>query len=87
MISYVIIEFLLLIMSVCVSVFPVDVQQLLVIKEEVSHECEWSPSVNHPDSELWKNQERVHCNGLEEDIKRFPCTVVHVKMKKRSLSH
>ncbi|XP_045924698.1 uncharacterized protein LOC123982845 isoform X3 [Micropterus dolomieu] len=70
------------------SVFPKDVQQFLVIKEEVP--SEWSPSLDQEDpellhikeeqEELWISQEGEQLNGLEEaDITRFPFTAVTVK--------
>ncbi|XP_038592426.1 uncharacterized protein LOC119916466 isoform X2 [Micropterus salmoides] len=70
------------------TVFPTDVQQLLVIKEEVPSEC--SPSLDQEDpellhikeeqEELWTSQEGEQLNGLEEaDITRFPFTAVTVK--------
>ncbi|XP_044034394.1 uncharacterized protein LOC122867536 isoform X2 [Siniperca chuatsi] len=69
-------------------VFPADVQQVLVIKEEVP--SEWSPRLDQEDSEplhikqeqeeLWTSQEGEQFNGLEEaDITRFPFTAVPVK--------
>ncbi|XP_045924706.1 uncharacterized protein LOC123982847 [Micropterus dolomieu] len=70
------------------TVFPTDVQQLLVIKEEVP--SEWSPSLDQEDpellhikeekEELWISQEGEQLNGLEvADITRFPFTAVTVK--------
>ncbi|XP_038592408.1 uncharacterized protein LOC119916457 isoform X2 [Micropterus salmoides] len=70
------------------TVFPADVQQLLVIKEETPPE--WSPSLDQEDpeplhikeeqEELWTNQEGEQLNGLEvADITRFPFTAVTVK--------
>ncbi|XP_038585516.1 zinc finger protein OZF-like [Micropterus salmoides] len=70
------------------SVFPADVQQLLVIKEEVPPE--WSPSLDQEDTEplhikeeqeeLRTSQEREQLHGLEEDeVTRFPFTAVPVK--------
>ncbi|XP_036936652.1 zinc finger protein 260-like isoform X2 [Acanthopagrus latus] len=68
--------------------FHVDVQQLLVIKEEVS--SEWSPSLDQEDSkplhikeeqeELWTSQEGKQVNGLEgADITRYTFTAVIIK--------
>ena len=68
--------------------FPPDVQQLLVIKEEDS--SEWSPSLDqeNPETqcikeeqqELWSGQGGEQHHGLmEADITRFPFTAVTVK--------
>ncbi|XP_070708326.1 zinc finger protein 155-like [Pempheris klunzingeri] len=73
---------------VCVSVFPANVQQLLVIKEE--DPPQWSPNLEqkHPEplhikeeqDEVWTSQEGEQLNRLEEpDITRFPSTAVPVK--------
>ncbi|XP_073345319.1 uncharacterized protein [Pagrus major] len=70
------------------SVFPAGVQQLLVIKEEVSPE--WCPSLDQEDpkplhikeeqEELWTSQEGEQLHGVEEaDITKFPFTAVTVK--------
>ncbi len=75
-------------MRICVSVFPGDVQQLLVFKEEAL--SEWSSSLNQEDpellhiseeqEELWTSQEGEQLIGLAEaDITRFPFTAVPVK--------
>ncbi|XP_073345276.1 uncharacterized protein [Pagrus major] len=74
--------------TVLYRVFPAGVQQLLVIKEEVSPE--WSPSLDQEDSkplhikeeqeELLTSQEGKQVNGLEEaDITVYPFTTVTVK--------
>uniref|UniRef100_A0A671X8L2 Oocyte zinc finger protein XlCOF6-like n=1 Tax=Sparus aurata TaxID=8175 RepID=A0A671X8L2_SPAAU len=74
--------------SVCVSVFPSDVQQLFVIKEEVSPE--WCPSQEQTDleplhmkeeqEEHWTSQKGEQLVGLKEtDTSRFPSTAVSVK--------
>ncbi|XP_070708309.1 gastrula zinc finger protein XlCGF57.1-like [Pempheris klunzingeri] len=71
-----------------VSVFPEDIQQLLVIKEE--DPPQWSPNLEqkHPEplhikeeqDEVWTSQEGEQLNRLEEpDITRFPSTAVPVK--------
>ncbi|XP_030256949.1 oocyte zinc finger protein XlCOF6-like isoform X6 [Sparus aurata] len=70
------------------SVFSAGVQQLLVIKEEVS--SEWSPSLDQEDpnpihikeeqEEFWASQEGEQLHGVEgADINRFPFTAVIVK--------
>ncbi|KAM8729224.1 uncharacterized protein AB9X84_026547 isoform 1-T1 [Acanthopagrus schlegelii] len=70
------------------TVFPADVQQLLVIKEEVSPE--WSPRLDQKDpeplhikeeqEELWTSQEGEQLHGLEEaDITRPSFTAFTVK--------
>ncbi|XP_070707314.1 zinc finger protein 235-like [Pempheris klunzingeri] len=69
-------------------VFPANVQQLLVIKEE--DPPQWSPNLEqkHPEplhikeeqDEVWTSQEGEQLNRLEEpDITRFPSTAVPVK--------
>ncbi|XP_070707315.1 gastrula zinc finger protein XlCGF57.1-like [Pempheris klunzingeri] len=69
-------------------VFPANVQQLLVIKEE--DPPQWSPNLEqkHPEplhikeeqDEVWTSQEGEQLNSLEEpDITRFPSTAVPVK--------
>lgn len=84
-----------------VSMFPPDVQQLLVIKEEVLPE--WGPglaqgldqesmNIKEEEEELWTSQEEEQLKGLEEaDIIRFPFTVNPVKNEgdetKPQLSH
>ena len=73
---------------VCVSLYPPDVQQLLIIKEEGSHE--WSPSLDQKNpeprhikqeqEELRISQEGAQLNWLREaDITRFPFTAVTLK--------
>ena len=68
--------------------FPSDVQQLLVIKEEVS--SEWSPSLDQKNpeprhikeeqEELWTIQEGEQLHEMKEDIiTRFQFTAVTVK--------
>ncbi|XP_030255007.1 histone-lysine N-methyltransferase SETD1B-A-like isoform X5 [Sparus aurata] len=70
------------------SVFPSDVQQLFVIKEEVSPE--WCPSQEQTDveplhmkeeqEEHWISQKGEQLVGLKEtDMSRFPSTAVPVK--------
>lgn len=73
---------------VCVcSVFPAEVQQLLVMKEDPP---EWSLSLDQQDreslqikeeqEELWTNQEGEQHNGLKvTDVTTFPFTIVTVK--------
>ncbi|XP_074469095.1 uncharacterized protein LOC141754123 [Sebastes fasciatus] len=67
-----------------------DVQQLLVVKEEVPPEQEWSSSLDQEDpepphikeeqEELWTSQEGEQLQGLEEaDITKFKFTPVSVK--------
>ncbi|XP_070707310.1 zinc finger protein 260-like [Pempheris klunzingeri] len=69
-------------------VFPANIQQLLVIKEE--DPPQWSPNLEqkHPEplhikeeqDEVWTSQEGEQLNRLEEpDITRFPSTAVPVK--------
>ncbi len=67
-----------------VSVFPADVQQLLVVKEEVS--SEWSPSmdqrvhIKEEQEELFTGQEREQLNTLEDtNNTRFQFPAVTVK--------
>ena len=73
-------------MYISVCVFPADVQQLLVIKEEVP----WSSSLDQQDpepvhikeeeEELWSRQEGEQLHGQEEtDLSRFSVTAVTVK--------
>ncbi|XP_038592422.1 uncharacterized protein LOC119916464 isoform X1 [Micropterus salmoides] len=70
------------------TVFPADVQRLLVIQIQVPPAC--SPSLEQKDpeplhikeeqEELWISQEEEQLNGLEEaDITRFPFPAVTVK--------
>ncbi|XP_078124375.1 uncharacterized protein LOC144529245 [Sander vitreus] len=74
------------------SVFPADVEQLLVVKEEVlpeQQECSSSvdqeepeppPHIKEEQEELWSSQEGEQLQGLEEaDITKFPFTPVPVK--------
>ncbi|XP_023142589.2 zinc finger protein 271-like [Amphiprion ocellaris] len=70
------------------AVLPADVQQLLVVKEEVSHECGPDLDQEDPESlhikeeqeELWTSQEGEQLNDQEEtDISSFPFTAVPVK--------
>uniref|UniRef100_A0A3Q1F8U5 Zinc finger protein 271-like n=1 Tax=Acanthochromis polyacanthus TaxID=80966 RepID=A0A3Q1F8U5_9TELE len=70
------------------AVLPADVQQLLVVKEEVFHECGPSLDQEDPDTlhikeeqdELWTSQEGEQLNGQEEtDISGVPFTAVRVK--------
>ena len=72
--------------SVCVSVLPADVLQLLVVKEEVSPD--WNTSLDKADpellhiieEELWTSQEGEDLNGREEgDITRITFTTVTLK--------
>lgn len=50
----------------CVSSVPADVQQLLVIKEEVS----WSPSLDQQEAEhlYIKEEQRKLCRSQEGDL-------------------
>uniref|UniRef100_UPI003AAF1B75 uncharacterized protein n=1 Tax=Centroberyx gerrardi TaxID=166262 RepID=UPI003AAF1B75 len=78
-------------LELCRAVFPPDVQQLLVSKEEVPPEQQdWSPSLDQEDpepphikeeqEELWTSQEGEQLQGPEEaDITEFPFTPVPVK--------
>lgn len=71
-------------MSMYVSVFPADVQQMLVIKEEELH---WIPSMDqqnpdhfHIKEELWNSMEGEQLNFLEEaGSTRFTLAAVSVK--------
>lgn len=76
------------VMSLCVSEFHADVQQLLVIKEEVPPE--WSPSddqwsqeplcIKEEREELCTTQTAEHFKGLEDaDTSRLPFTAAPVK--------
>nr|XP_033493254.1 zinc finger protein 260-like [Epinephelus lanceolatus] len=72
-----------------ISLFSTDVQQLLVVKEEVPPEQEWSsildqedpepPHIKKEQEELWSSQEGEQLQGLEEADVKFTFTPVSVK--------
>ncbi|XP_041665267.1 zinc finger protein 2 homolog isoform X1 [Cheilinus undulatus] len=73
-----------------VTVFPADVQQLLVCKEEPPEEQEWSPGLDQEDmkpqhikeeqEELWSSQKGEQLEGHEEtDIIKFRFSPAPVK--------